>query len=169
MDDLTKEAAKVIQRILYINLATITPPIGGKPWNTPVFTAFDEELNFYWASYKLNQHSINIKNNPNVFATIYDSTVAAGTGFGVYFQGKAHMLIKPKNMLIATKVLYKRSNKKPREIMQFLRKYPRRLYQFKPEKVWANGDGDIKGNFIDIRTELSLEELIKAVNKISNK
>jgi uncharacterized protein YhbP (UPF0306 family) len=161
MDDQINEAAKVIKKQLYINLATITP--SGMPWNTPVFTAYDNNLNFYWASWKKNQHSINIKNNPEVFATVYNSTVPAGTGFGVYFQGKAYELKNPKTMLIATKVLYKRSNKKPREIIEFLKNYPRRLYQFKPEIVWVNGDGDIYGNFIDIRTELDFEELKKLI------
>ena len=71
-------------------------------------------------------------------------------------------------MLIATKVLYARSNKNPREIIQFLKKYPRRLYQFKPEKVWVNGDGEINGNFIDIRTELNMEELKTEIIKIQS-
>lgn len=135
MDGLTKKAAKVLKKILYINLATIRPD--GLPWNSPVFCAFDKNLNYYWASWRKNQHSENIRNNPNVFATVYDSTVPAGTGFGVYFQGKAYELINPATMLVATTVLYKRSNKKPREIIEFLREKPRRLYQFKPEKIWG--------------------------------
>lgn len=163
MNTLIDEAAKVLKKILYINLATITPE--GKPWNSPVFCAFDKDLSYYWASYRLNQHSVNIRNNSDVFATVYDSTVPAGTGFGVYFQGQVHELRNPGTMLVATTVLYKRSNKKPREIIQFLKKYPRRLYQFKPEKVWVNGNGEINGNFIDVRTELNLDELREQVNK----
>lgn len=160
MVGLINATAKILEKQLYTNIASVTPD--GKPWNSPVFTSYDKKLNYYWASWKKNQHSINIRNNPNVFVTVYDSTVPAGTGVGVYFQGKAYELKNPKTMLVATKVLYKRSNKKPREIIEFLKKYPRRLYQFVPKRVWINGDGDINGNFIDIRTELDLKELMKS-------
>ena len=159
MEDLINEAAKVIKKQLYINLATITPR--GRPWNTPVYCAYDKNLNYYWFSWKKNQHSINVRKNSSVFATVYDSTVPASTGFGVYFQGKAHELINPKTMLTGIKVVYGREKRKARDITQFLKKFPRRIYQFKPDKVWVNGDGDINGNFIDVRTELQLEKLKK--------
>ncbi len=45
------------------------------PWNSPVYSAFDKDYNFYWASWKENQHSKNIKENEKVFVVIYDSTV----------------------------------------------------------------------------------------------
>ena len=90
MEGLIKAATKVIKNILYINIASITP--SGKPWNTPVYCAYDKDLSYYWLSWRLNQHSKNIRNNPDVFVTVYDSTVPAGTGFGVYFEGKAYEL-----------------------------------------------------------------------------
>ena len=55
MDNLIGKAAKVIKSILYINIASITP--NGKPWNSPVYCAFDKNLNYYWFSWKENQHS----------------------------------------------------------------------------------------------------------------
>jgi nitroimidazol reductase NimA-like FMN-containing flavoprotein (pyridoxamine 5'-phosphate oxidase superfamily) len=161
MDDLIKEAAKVIKNQLYINLATVTPK--GKPWNTPVYCAYNKDLNYYWFSWKKNQHSVNIRKNPSVFATVYDSTVPAGTGFGVYFQGKAYELTNLKTIMTGIRVVYGREKRKPRDISQFLKKFPRRIYQFKPNKVWVNGDGDMNGNFIDIRTELNLTRLKKEV------
>lgn len=164
MDDLIKEAAKVLKEILYINIASITP--NGKPWNTPVYCAYDEDINYYWLSWKLNQHSKNIRNNSSVFVTVYDSTVPASTGFGVYLQGKAYELKDLKTMLKGIKVVYGREKRKPRDITQFLKKFPRRIYQFKPEKVWVNGDREINGNFIDVRTELDLKKLRKALSKL---
>ena len=161
MDGLMEAAAEVLRKILYINLATITPD--GKPWNSPVYSAFDKDKNYYWLSYKLNQHSVNVRNNSSVFATVYDSTVPASTGFGVYFQGSARELKNPKEMFVAVKTVYGREKRKFRDITQFMKKFPRRIYQFKPDKVWVNGDGEIKGNFIDVRTELDLERLKKAV------
>ena len=157
MDGLIKEAAKVIKSILYINIASVTP--SGRPWNSPVYCAYDKQLNFYWFSWKLNQHSKNIRNNANAFVTIYDSTVPAGTGFGVYLEGQAYEVSNVKDMLVGLKEVYKREKKKPREVVQFLKKFPRRVYKFVPEKIWVNGDRETDGNFIDVRTELDIKKL----------
>lgn len=162
VNNLVEEAAKTIENILYINIASITPE--GKPWNSPVYCAFDKNLNFYWLSWKLNQHSKNIRNNSSVFVTIYDSTVPAGTGFGVYFEGKAYELSNPKDILAGTLTVYKREKRKPKDVKQFLNKFPRRVYKFIPEKVWVNGDGEIDGNYIDNRTEINFGELKKQIN-----
>lgn len=157
MDKKIDTAVKIIKKIEYINIASITPE--GLPWNSPVYTAFDKDLNFYWLSYKKNQHSINVRNNKNVFVTIYDSTVPTGTGVGLYFKGHAHEITNPKEMIIGLTVVYKRSKHKMRDIVEFLTHYPRRVYKFTPSKSWINGDGDIEGNFIDIRTELNIEKI----------
>lgn len=154
-------AVKIIKKIEYINIASITPE--GLPWNSPVYTAFDKDLNFYWLSYKKNQHSINVRNNPNVFVTIYDSTVPTGTGVGLYFKGHAHEITNSKEMIIGLTVVYKRSKHKMRDIVEFLTHFPRRVYRFTPSKAWINGDGDIEGNFIDIRTELNIEKIKEGI------
>ena len=113
MENLIQEAAKVIRNILYINIASVTP--SGKPWNTPVYCAFDKQLNFYWLSWRQNQHSKNIRSNSSVFVTIYDSTVAASTGFGVYFEGNAYELTNPKDIILGLKAVYAREKRKPRK------------------------------------------------------
>ena len=159
MDKKISTAIKIIKEIEYINIASITPE--GLPWNTPVYTAYDASLNFYWLSWKKNQHSVNMRSNPDVFVTIFDSTVPPGTGAGVYFSGEAIELTSPKEIIIGMTVVYKRDKHKMRAIKEFLTHFPRRVYRFTPEKAWINGDSDINGNFIDIRTELDLK-LIKA-------
>lgn len=148
------KATQIIKQIKYITIASITPE--GMPWNSPVYTAYDTNLNFYWFSWNKNQHSLNIKNNPHVFVTIYDSTVPEGTGVGVYFSGKAYELRNVREMFVGMTVCYKRVNKKMRAIKEFLKHFPRRVYKFVPEKAWINGDSDINGNYIDIRQELDL-------------
>lgn len=156
---LEKTAAKIIKKIEYLNISTITPE--GLPWGTPVYTVYDKNLHFFWLSYKKNQHSINVEKNPNAFITLYDSTVPCSTGIGVYFKGTVEKIINP---LLLGKYLitfYNRRGRKPRDVKEFLTHYPRRMYMFTPEKAWINGDGEINGNFIDIRTELSLEEIKK--------
>lgn len=152
-----EKAVDIIKRIEYINLSTVTED--GHAWGSPVYTAFDKELNFYWLSWKENQHSLNIHNNPDTFVTIYDSTVPCGTGLGVYMQGKSKKLTNPDEVAKSLVTFFKRQNKDPRNVKHFLSKYPRRIYKFTPEKIWVNGTSEIDGNFIDVRTELSLEGL----------
>ncbi|MFA6353463.1 MAG: pyridoxamine 5'-phosphate oxidase family protein [Candidatus Paceibacterota bacterium] len=159
MKNLLSRSKEIIEKIEYLNIASITPE--GLPWNSPVYCSFDKELNFYWLSWKENQHSKNIRNNSNTFATIYDSTVPASTGFGVYFQGKTYELNNPIDIIIGLKCIYSRSKHKMKDVVMFLTSYPRRVYKFTPEKVWINGTGDIEGNSIDTRTELELGELKK--------
>ena len=152
---LINKAKEIISKILYITIATSTKD--GTPWNSPVYSAYDEDYNFYWASDQNGQHSKNIKENDKVFLVIYDSTALEGTGEGVYVQAQAHMLTVEKEILEALEVLDKRVGKnKERDAKKFLGEYPRRVYKAVPEKVWMNGDGDINGNYIDIRIEVEL-------------
>ncbi len=148
------KAKEIINKILYITIATSSKD--GVPWNTPVYSAFDENYNFFWASDKNGQHSKNIKENNNVFLVIYDSTAAEGIREGVYIQAKAYELTKEKEIADALSYLDKRVNKKPHSPEKFLGNMPRRVYKAVPEKFWINGDGDINGNYIDIRMEVNL-------------
>lgn len=151
----TKMAKDVIEKILYITIATSNKE--GVPWNSPVYSAYDESYNFYWASYVENQHSKNIRANQNVFIVIYDSTVPEGTGFGVYMEGKAYQLDKDdvEEIKHAIKLLSERVNKKPRSPEEFLEGFPRRIFKFVPEKIWVNSEGEIKGNYVDTRIDIT--------------
>ncbi|MBI2641825.1 pyridoxamine 5'-phosphate oxidase family protein [Candidatus Roizmanbacteria bacterium] len=152
--DLTYLAKKIIQKISYITIATVTPE--GLPWNSPVHTSFDEHYNFYWASWIENIHSKNIETNNNVFLVIYDSTVPAGAGFGVYLKCKAYKLTDEKEITIALKYLYGREGKKSRLAKEFQGNYPRRVYKAVPSKVWVNTDGRVHSNYVDKRVEIQL-------------
>ncbi len=153
----TSEKAKnIISDIIYITIATVSKD--GQPWNSPVYSAFDEQYNFYWASWKDNQHSKNIVDNPSVFLSIYDSTVPEGTGEGVYIQASAHELSDSEEIKKALALLYTRKNQDPekRKSEEFLGNYPRRVYKAVPEKIWMNSNGDIDGNYVDARIEVKL-------------
>ena len=89
---LAKRAKSEIERIFYITIATSNKK--GEPWNSPVYSVFDKDYNFFWVSWSENQHSKNIRENESVFIVIYDSTSPEGTGFGVYMKGKAFQLEK---------------------------------------------------------------------------
>lgn len=153
MNNITK-AKEIISKIIYITIATVSKD--GKPWNTPVYSAFDEKYNFFWASWTENDHSKNIRQNPEVFIVIYDSTVPEGTGEGVYVKAKVYELSDPKEIEHATKYLYGRKSKNPRPVEEFLGDYPRRVYKAVPEKFWLNTDGNINGNYVDKRIEVDL-------------
>lgn len=153
---LIDKAKEIIEKILYITIATCSKD--GKPWNSPVYSAFDEQYNFYWVSWKENQHSRNVKENNNVFLVVYDSTVPEGTGEGVYIQAKAYELNGEKEIEKILGYLYKRKGQDPkkREAKEFMGNYPRRVYKAVPEKVWMNDIGEVNGNYIDKRVEVKL-------------
>ncbi len=156
-DENVKKAKDIISKILYITIATASKD--GTPWNSPVYSAYDDEYNFFWASDQNGQHSKNIAENNKVFLVIYDSTAAEGTGEGVYIQAKTSMLTDPEEIAHALECLDGRVNKKKdplSRIAQFQGDKPRRVYKAVPEKVWINGDGDVNGEYIDIRMEIDL-------------
>ncbi|HUX35550.1 MAG TPA: pyridoxamine 5'-phosphate oxidase family protein [Candidatus Paceibacterota bacterium] len=154
--ELTSQAKAIIEKILYITLATVTED--GRSWNSPVYTSYDEDYNFYWASWKENTHSKNIMANPKVFAVIYDSTIVAGQGIGVYMEGRAYELSQPQDIENAFKYHYGRKKQAPRKVEEFLGDYPRRMYKFVPEKFWINTDERINGNYIDKKIEIDLRD-----------
>ena len=158
MKSLEEKAAEVINNIEYLNISSVTPD--GLPWGTPVYTAYDKDMNFYWISWKDNQHSINLRNNPKAFVTIYDSTVNSGTGFGVYMEGKVEEISNPLVIGEGMLVLYKRAKLKLEDIKKFISSYPRRVYRFIPQKAWVNGDKKLEGSTIDTREEVSLNKII---------
>src|ERR1051325_2353833 len=104
-----KRAKEIIEQILYITIATASKV--GTPWNSPVYSAFDEDYNFYWISDQNGQHSKNIDENDKVFIVIYDSTVPESTGEGVYIQAKARRLEYPEDIENGLKYLLERVNK----------------------------------------------------------
>lgn len=152
---LEQRAVKIIKRILYITIATSNKL--GVPWNTPVYYAFNKDYNFYWISWRKNQHSKNIKENNQIFIVIYDSTALEGQGHGVYIQAKAYEISDNKEVAYALKHLDGRINKLGRhKISQFQGNKPRRIYKAIPEKVWVNTDIRVNGEFVDDRIEINL-------------
>lgn len=157
--NLNKRAREIIKEIIYITIATSSKD--GQPWNSPVYSAYDEDYNFYWASWKENQHSKNIAENNRVFIVIYDSKAHEGTGEGVYVLAKAYMLTNKEEVARAISLLDGRVGKvkDPRKrIKQFLGENPRRIYKAVPEKFWINGKGDLNGEYIDVRIEVDPRE-----------
>lgn len=151
-----EQAKEIIEKILYITIATASPD--GQPWNSPVYSAYDDTYNFYWASWKENVHSKNIGLNDKVFLSIYDSTAPEGTGRGVYVQARAQELADTQEIKEALALLYSRKHQDPakRAPEEFLGEFPRRIYKAIPKKMWINSEDTVQGNFIDTRAEVNL-------------
>ena len=156
--DLTEKAKQIINKFFYITIATVDDK--GQPWNTPVYSAFDEEYNFYWISDQSGQHSKNISDNEKIFIVIYDSTAPEGAGEGVYVLAKAQMLTDKEEIANGLRFLDGRVGKQKdsqARVLEFMGENPRRVYKATPEKFWMNADGDTDGKYIDIRVEVKLK------------
>ena len=149
-----KRAKEIIEKVIYITVASISED--GMPWNAPVFAAYDEHYNFYWGTNRNSQKAKNIRNNKNVFLVIYDSTVPAGEGEGVYVKATAHELEDPKEIESAHSLLQKRRPVPYWKLEAVQGEGPIRLYKAVPEKVWMNDGSRINDVYIDTRTEITL-------------
>jgi uncharacterized protein YhbP (UPF0306 family) len=85
-------AKAIIDANLYMVLATADED--GNPWASPVYYAPDEYGDFFWVSRPEARHSRNIAARPGqaIAIVIFDSTVPAGTGRGVYMSAVARQL-----------------------------------------------------------------------------
>lgn len=150
----TKKAHSIIADLWYLTLATASR--AGEPWSTPVYFSYDESFNFFWGSWTGTQHSQNIRENPSVFISIFNSSLPIGGGEGVYIKARARELDTEGEVLHAIKYHYGRKKSEPRGVGEFLGDMPRRFYKAIPEKVWINLDSEMKGSHIDTRKEITL-------------
>jgi len=152
-----QKARDILGSIKYATIATVSET--GEPWNTPVAAFhFKGDYVLYWASWQQNQHSQNIRQNGRAYIVVYDSTpLDDAPSVGVYMMGEAHEITDREEVMRAALVFsgdpYNSSDGK-----EYLGNYPRRIYKFVPSKIWMNGDGEIEGNFVDIR--VGAEELL---------
>ncbi len=154
------KARHIIESNLYCVLSTCSPE--GYPWVSPVFFACDESWSIYWCSAVASRHSQNIySNNGRVAIAIFDSSVAAGTGKGVYFQGNASEI----GANLAEKVFFllaARSGKQPQtKAIDYLNSSQSRIYQFQPQEVWVSGERLAVGNsqLVDTKIPINLQDL----------
>ena len=154
MKDLSKRAKEIISQIQYVTIASVAED--GMPWNSPVFSAYDEDYNFYWGTHKDSQKAKNIEANGNVFLVIYDSTVPSGTGEGVYIKATAHQLAEPGEVKRVFELMKSRHATSFWDFAAVQESGPIRLYKATPQQAWMNDDGKKDGHYIDIRTEIHL-------------
>ena len=150
----------IIANNIYCTISTCSED--GYPWVSPVFFAYDKQLNLYWCSAVVAKHSQNLYDNQGRAAiTIFNSSVAEGTGKGVYFYGVAAEL-EGDGLEKILKLLRNRAGKKgKRSVDDYQNNSPRRIYQFQPQQVWVTGERLAVGNqLVDTKIELDLGLLV---------
>ena len=86
-------ARAILDAGIYVVLATAD--VDGGPWASPVWFATENYRELYWVSYPGARHSQNIAVRPQIAMVVFDSTVPAGTGQGVYMTATAEQLSDP--------------------------------------------------------------------------
>lgn len=82
-----RTARSILDEAHYVVLATAGAD--GAPWASPVYFATSDYTEFFWVSDPTALHSRNIEQRAEVGMVVFDSTVAPGTGQGVYMTGVA--------------------------------------------------------------------------------
>ncbi len=158
--DLEQRAKELIEKVEYLNIATADK--NAVPWNTPVYAAPDEELNFYWSSWKEAEHSINIRNNPKTYCTLYDSTRKRGDNNRrcLYFSASSYEISEKEEVIKAINLLYP-TELEQHEADDFLGSGLRRMYKAIPVSAWLNdiSERQVTKETIKMRVEIDLERL----------
>ncbi len=146
--------------IHHVPLATVNED--GTPHNSPVFMAFDEELNGYWASHPHALHSQNIMREGNVFIVIFDSREGHG---GLFMEGTAHLLTDDGDIRDALELLQDTKEDlygSMGDLSMYTGDSPQRIYRFIPSGAWVNQSDRNKDDIIirDRRVEIDLDDLL---------
>ena len=149
-------ARRALRRIATVALATVAPD--GRPWNTPVFSAFDGRA-FYWSSLPDAVHSTNITVNPAVLLAIFDSTVPDQSGHGVYVRAVARELADHQSIAIGLAALAARKRESPKPVEDHVAPQPRRVYEAVPETMWTNVLHEDRGYYFDERIHIDIADL----------
>ena len=153
-NELIQSFNSIIQKMKYMTVATCDKD--SQPWNTPLFTAYDDKYNFYWISDKDNVHSKNIRENSKTFAVIFDTNVNFEGAEGVYMQGNSSEISDPLEILRALKILLQRFDGFSKDVLNFQGLLPKRIYKFTPVKIWLNDDSTKNGEHVDVRVEVPI-------------
>jgi nitroimidazol reductase NimA-like FMN-containing flavoprotein (pyridoxamine 5'-phosphate oxidase superfamily) len=155
--------AEIIRDIQYATLATVSA--SKEPYNAPVFVAYDEKLNLYWSSSIQSQHSKNIASNSKVYMVIYNSTVAQGTGWGVYIKAEATAVENADEAERALALLGKRRGKPFSKKGSDMINGTHKIYKAVPIDIWINdAKQDAGGEYVeDYRVAVSIKKVMKAL------
>jgi general stress protein 26 len=160
MEDRIARARQLLAEIHHIPVATVNED--GTPHNSPVFMAFDEHLNGYWASHPDNQHSRNIMRDDRVFLVVFDSREGHG---GLFISAIAEPLEDRERVQHGHQVLKELKERfygTMGDVEAYMNDGQQRIYCAKPIHAWVNkSDRDGNGVIIrDNRYEIKLADLM---------
>lgn len=159
MSELIDKAKRIIKENLYFTLGTVGAD--NKPWVSPLFYCFDEELNFYWVSPKDSFHSKNIKENGRVSLVIFNSQAPIWTGVGLYMTGTAEELEDKIEIEKCLNLEFTRLGESVPSYDKYLGDNTYRAYRAKISNIWITADiKNEKGETVDHRSEINKKELI---------
>jgi hypothetical protein len=162
-DCFLERAAEVLRTIRYATVATAD--LQARPWNSPVYSAHDDELNIFWISDKQNKHSQNIQQNPLVFIVFYDSTLPPGQGQGLYFSATVSELSDPRDIAVGRELVDGSDSSSTEE---YSGNGVCRIYRATPQSAWINTVEERDGIIVrDYRIEIPLSELRLAASASS--
>ncbi|MDD3647633.1 MAG: pyridoxamine 5'-phosphate oxidase family protein [Candidatus Dojkabacteria bacterium] len=156
-------AASILRDNIYITIATSNKK--SDPWVSPLFTAYDRNLSFYWISPKDAVHSQNIRDNEKIAIVCFDSHAPKWEGVGVYLSAVAYRVINPIEIVKGLKLIFKRLNEKLPPVKNFRGKFGYRLYCAKPQDISITTYKVVNDEEVDARKALSLSKVKKELNR----
>lgn len=156
-----REAVSILKNNIYITIATSS--LDSRPWASPLFTAYDKDLRFYWMSPKDSLHSKNIEENENISIVCFDSNAPKWEGIGVYMNAKAYKVTNAKEILHGVKLIYTRLAEPVPALKKFKGIFAYRLYCAKPSNISISVTDTKNGEEIDSRKELDIKSIIDAL------
>lgn len=95
-----------LEQVSIMQLATAE---GNSPWVITVHFCTDDNMNFYWASKKFRQHSLQLEANKNVAATVmvHENNMEEDYVVGITIQGQAFRMDAPVSDVIKQKYITK--------------------------------------------------------------
>ncbi|PSB01352.1 pyridoxamine 5'-phosphate oxidase family protein [Merismopedia glauca] len=157
--DVIRQAQGIIANNIYCTLSTCS--VDGIPWVSPLFFAFDDNLNIYWSSAIASQHSQNLySNNGRAAISIFNTTFPEGSPEGLYFSGVASELDGDDTEFGLQLLKPRARNPINRTAVDYLNDSPRRMYRFEPKEAWVTGERiSVSNQLVDTRVCLSLIDL----------
>ena len=149
-------ARELLAEIHHVSIATVNAD--GSPHNSPVFMAFDKQLNGYWSSHPDSLHSRNITRTGQAFLAIFDGREGHG---GLFIEADASVLEDVRHGLEVLRPIKEAIYGTIGGPETYLSPGPQRIYQAKPRRFWVNvSNRDQQGVIIrDERYEISLKDL----------
>jgi general stress protein 26 len=155
--ELLLRAVELIKTIPYLNLAT---SLDDRPWSSPIYAVHDNDLNFYWSSWKEALHSTNLSSNRRTSFTIYDSSRKRGTNNYrcLYMTATVAIVENKSEAEKASQMLYPEDRI---DLTDFLAQGLKRIYKATPQQAWLNclSERELTPSTLKMRTELDVSAI----------